>query len=691
MKIETAYPELVFVLLAVLAVLFSAYSYRFTIPKISPLKKYLLISIRSTALIVIISVFFEPKIFYSTEKEIPAKLKVVVDNSLSMKPNELKIENILNEIENNFNEDEIVLSTLKNENVLEDSIKYSLGLTNLSFPLSNSDASENIKSILLLSDGNVNDGASPLGIAEDSAIPIYTIGFGDTSNVKDVVLKNIKTNQTAFVNNSLPMKLFFNAKGFLGEKIKIIMTEDEKEIGSQVFVLSENNIAVFNYIPKNDGVKIINFKTIPLENEFSLKNNSVSTIVNVVNKKNEIIIISGAPSADVTALSQALSTNENILISQFYDLPSGEMKSSEENFNFNSKLQSANAIFLIGFPTVNTGSNFNKVINKINTEETPLFVMLSRETKHEKLKEIENNLPIIIGNESESEQEIFFVENTSNELIKTIDDNFWNGNPPVYTTNINFKLKPNAVFLGKIKIQNIELNSPIAAALNTQNKRTVAFLGYGFWKWRLTNDNSKKLNFDLFIRNITQWLLAKNNERLKVYPLKPEFTINEEVIFNAEACTESGNPTDEAEIDLLIYNGNNKITTPFTAKGNGIYEAKLNSLPAGNYKFTAEAKIGNNSFGRVNGKIFIGESSIEFIETKQNVKLLKQVASLSNGEYFENNNYKNIFERIKLSLKNQTEYKVEKTEYGIFNYKVLLIAIFLFAIEWYIRKQTGML
>ena len=49
---------------------------------------------------------------------------------------------------------------------------------------------DNLAATLLLSDGNINKGININGLVRNSPSPIYTLGVGDTTTKKDLLIKN---------------------------------------------------------------------------------------------------------------------------------------------------------------------------------------------------------------------------------------------------------------------------------------------------------------------------------------------------------------------------------------------------------------------------------------------------------------------------------------------------------------------
>ena len=221
MSIQFSSSIWIFLFLAVAAILFSIYSYKYTIPEIPRWKKYLLATPRATALVLILVLFFEPTVTLNQTEERKTKIGVLVDNSTSMaignnaKNKIEEINQIISKLQNGFDDDEIFFSTLSNQNISPDSIIFNYGVTDLNSGLKNilNSNDETPHAVILLSDGNHNSGEEPLNQAENSNLPIIAIGFGDTNKTTDVVLKKLNPTALFLLETKLKLKRIYLPKG----------------------------------------------------------------------------------------------------------------------------------------------------------------------------------------------------------------------------------------------------------------------------------------------------------------------------------------------------------------------------------------------------------------------------------------------------------------------------------------------
>src|SRR5690606_4470085 len=89
-----------------------------------------------------------------------------------------------------------------------DTLAYNEDKTNLSEGFSSiveQFYGNNIGAITLISDGNFNEGDHPLyTVTNLPYVPVFTLAVGDTITKKDIVVRNVQSNDFVFLNNSFP-------------------------------------------------------------------------------------------------------------------------------------------------------------------------------------------------------------------------------------------------------------------------------------------------------------------------------------------------------------------------------------------------------------------------------------------------------------------------------------------------------
>ncbi|MFN3445569.1 MAG: hypothetical protein ACK44D_07505, partial [Bacteroidia bacterium] len=121
-------------------------------------------------------------------------------------------------------------------------------LNQLFITLKNTYDGDNLGAVVLASDGLYNKGENPLQTASELKAPVFTIGLGDTVQRKDVLIKNVRTNQLVFKGNSFPLQIDVAAFAAAGQSTQITVTQNGKPTYKQQLVLSNN---YFNTLSTN--------------------------------------------------------------------------------------------------------------------------------------------------------------------------------------------------------------------------------------------------------------------------------------------------------------------------------------------------------------------------------------------------------------------------------------------------------
>ncbi|KAB2843852.1 MAG: hypothetical protein F9K45_05540, partial [Melioribacteraceae bacterium] len=195
-NIDFTFSPLLVILGIIVLAGYSFYVYKFTVPQVSPLFKYFLITLRALTLALILVVIFEPVIAIKYVEEENPKTFVFVDESRSIvnadsvsKAEEIK--NILSELANKSNNEIKFYSfASKIDSLAVDKINeldFTGGLTNLNSVINFLNSKkENIVSAVLISDGIITDGSTPVYEAAKLPFPLFTIGVGDTTDRNDI-------------------------------------------------------------------------------------------------------------------------------------------------------------------------------------------------------------------------------------------------------------------------------------------------------------------------------------------------------------------------------------------------------------------------------------------------------------------------------------------------------------------------
>lgn len=708
-QLSLTYPAFYLFAVLILIALYSIYVYRYTIPQIQPLKKILLVTLRILALLILCLILFEPVLNLSKKiiRE-PANL-VFTDNSRSIQINDgteriASVRKILSDFSASSSESNLVFYEFGNS-IREinsdslDELKFSDGSTNLQqiFEwVKNSD--RNISSITLVTDGVISSGGNPYYDALNLGIPVFTVGIGDTTQRKDLEIKKILHNDFLYTETPTNIIATISNKGFTGESVSATLYEDNKFVSQQTFNLSNAGIQniSFDYKPLSSGEKKLSVQLSTLKDEYTTANNKRIFYINVLSSKINVLLLASSPNSDLTFIKNSLKRDDNIEISSIVQLSKDKF---QDKLNYQS-VDSADVLFLIGFPSEATPEELlNRVLIKIKDKKTPFFFTFSAGLSLPKISRFGNDLPFSIMQGLTGFKEVqpyLLPEQENNPIVRQTQNNpadSWNNLPPVLQPNVIFKTRIESKTLAQIKVNNTVVNSPLILLNNFSGKRSVAVLAKDIWKWKLQVAPKGLDLFDSFIVNSLRWLKASEEQKLvKVKSSKKNFSQGERIEFSGEVFDESLNPISDAGIKIRISSEQNKYETDMQNVGPGLYEGSILINETGDFKYSAKATKENLVLGSDNGSFNIGEIDIEMINPLLNYPFLNLLANETGGEFFFVNDYYGLLSKLKELKHSSSTEKILTSEITLWSDTwMLMIAILLFSLEWFIRKRNGML
>jgi len=696
-------------LLGLLAIVYTVFVYRFTIPVVSKPLKYLLSFLRGLSLILVLFLIFEPLITI-TKKEIIQPVNLVfIDNSSSMKIEDGKnrAETVRN-FYNDFNKSDLSSSVelysfgnqvRKLETGSDEGLSFNEPTTNLLSVFNSIDKNKNVASISIISDGVITEGTNPVNIAERLAVPVFTIGVGDSSSRNDVSIQNVLFNEYIYAGTSTGFIAVIQNKGYGDKGVKVTLTEDNKLIEEKSVTLSLSGIQNINfeYTPLLPGERKLSVTVSPLQGEYTTANNSKVFYVNVLSNKIKVLLVSGLASNDHSFINNALEADTNFAVNAIIQTGRGRYFG---NPNTAKLVDSADIFFFIHFPTAETNAELlNNISRQIKDKNKPFFILISEIIDNNKLNLFQPEIPITVRRvvQGSIEAQPNILDNVSrNPIIQHSGTNIlqnWNNLPPVFMPRWEFQSKPESEVLSLSKVNNVNINTPLIVTRRLGSKRSIALLASDIWRWKLQRANANIDLFDRFILNSVKWLNAKDERKqVRIATSKKFYSAGEAVEFFAEVYDESFNPVNESEVKLTIRNSEEELKLNLTSVGLGIFEGTLQAVKSGDYSFNGEAALNGKKLGTDGGRFNIGDQDIELINPVLDADLLKLLSARTKGNFYYNTEYKQLFDKLKKINEKASKEKINLSEIPLWSDEwALILIIILFALEWFIRKREGML
>ena len=692
--------------------------YRYTLPPVTRFRRLLLAVLRTAALSLMLLLLFEPLarfVFTSTQ---PPVVAVLIDNSKSMRI-----------VDRTGNRAEQLAALLHNDhaNVVppatelraytfgsqwkahdlhgKDPLRLDGDATDISsalHALTQERDQYNIQAAILITDGNYNSGPNPVYEAEQLGFPLFTVGLGDSAEQKDLLITKVLANEIVYGEIPTPVDVTVKSSGFGSERAEVTLLEGGKEVHRSGLMLEpgtrEYHVQL-TYTPEDPGMKKLTVVVSTLPGELTAQNNRRTLYVRVLKSKLRVVLLAGTPGPDVSVIRQTFAEDKNINIRSFTQrVPAGFYEGQLPS----PVIDSADCLVLVGFPTAaTTDASLEMVRLALVQNLRPVLFIAGRTVDNGRLRAVLPVLPFTPVTGSSLEQYVSAQPSDAqrNNPILAVGSSqgsdAWLRLPPIFKTEFLYRARAEATVLAFTKVQNIVLTDPLVLARNVNRQRSIAVLGYGLWRWRLMTqgDPTTQNLLSSFLANSIRWLTNREDNRpVRVVPSKDSYMQGEPVDLLGQVYDASAQPVDNAQLHIFLRHGESEVETVLRPIGNGRYEASVDGLEEGDYVYRAVARSDGQPFGEDNGKFSIGEVNLEFQDTRMNAALLRELAYRTGGRYLAIAEFKDLGGILR-TLPSFTPHELSRTKViEIWNWQyTLAMIILLLALEWFIRKRSGML
>ncbi len=541
----------------------------------------------------------------------------------------------------------------------------------------------NIGAMVIASDGIYNRGLNPVYAAKDFAFPVYTIALGDTAKKHDVIVKNVFSNQIAFLQDYFPIEATLTSFGFKNQAVNVKVFHKGRMVAQQLVNIANEDYSQqlhFDVLATDKGLQSYTLTAEPKEGEFSKANNSQQFVIDVVDDKKKVLILSHAVHPDVGAIKNALNSNKNIIVQSYtFD-------------QFKGNVSDYQMVVFHQLPSF--AYNVQKLTDQLARDKIPVLFIVGPQTNVIAFNQLLTG--ISITNKKQLNEQVIPEINPGFKLFE-LDEKFAEliaDCPPLSSLFGSYNVSGQFEFLLTQKIKGIKTNKPLLAFENTllTGKAKNAYLfGEGIWRWRikdyLLHENHEQ--FDAFINKIVQFLaLDIKKERFMVYH-KNIFNENEDIFLRAEFYNQTYELTNEPEVLLELTSADNKKYNYSFSKTGKAYNLNIGRLPQGSYQYVATTTFESKKFSKT-GQVRVIPINIEYQDLTANHQLMSQLSMQSNGKMYYPDQMNELLEELKNSdsIKPVSHSITDLVDLIELKWIFFLLVFFL-TVEWFVRKFYG--
>ena len=569
-----------------------------------------------------------------------------------------------------------------NQNISD--IKFTKNRSDLSQMLTNIKSNyegRNLTDVILISDGITNEGISPTYGKYN--FNIHAVGFGDTTQKRDIRLNAIYANRIAYLSNKFPIQAEISSFGFQSKSTIVILKQAGNIIDKQLVSFDKQDDLkqiTFYVTAQQKGMQRYTVEVVPLNAEFSNKNNAKDAYIDIVDGKEKVLIVALAPHPDLKAFKSIIEKND------LYELTIKIIQSDDLN---QIGSQPFDVLILHQLPDIyGMGGN---VVNRLLALGKPTLFVLGNQTNLSSFNGMQQTLSIAAqGGKADKVTAKF--NNNFNLFNLDIDKlSLLERFPPILVPFGDYKPMAGSEIILYQRVGSLTTPKPLLIANTTSLPKSAVLTGEGLWLWRLEEFSltDKQEIIDEVVMKTLQFISIKDDKRkLRVYPISPDFSIDEKVIFENEAYNDIYERIYNQDIKLEITDEKGKVRSfsYTTTKDNSKFE--ITGLPEGVYRYKAYTQV----LGKaevVDGQYIVRNTDLESLNTTADFNMLRTLSTQNNGKFFVANHLEKLNDFLSSNRAPDKVTSVEEMNEFINLKWVFFVLLFLATIEWGVRKYLG--
>ena len=570
---------------------------------------------------------------------------------------------------------------------------------------------------LLITDGRHNLPTDVVPAAQELGrlgIPLSVIGVGQDAtpgDFKDVAIKQLIVPEKAFIGGKTIFRIEIESTLKKYETVPLTVEVDGKKIAERDVILQPgtNHAAPeieIPYVPDVLGLHRVTATVGMVPEEANVLNNTATAFFRVFRTKIGVWYVEGAIRPEFGKIRSALDTAPNVSLHAINAFMANNSASSELLPTKAEDWAQLRLVIIGDIPAlrfeesalrdlakfVEDGGSVLMIGGKTNFgaggwQSSPLADVFPVEMS---AGDVQENGPLRITPNSE------FIDHP----ILNVGDNFeesavaWLNLPPLPGVNRITAVKPTADVLLKAGSKELLVVQPYGQG------RSAVFTADMTWQWVLKSKTNEAAIHRKFWRNLVTWLTRSDyRDAAKVVYADAErlqYLVGEEATFRAHvSATEKWKEAlKTARVTLtltrVLPTSETQVFTEVAGTGAGEYAKHFTLGTAGTYRFKAVATGADGVVIDTDSiDLQVTAPDIEVDNPRANIRLLKRIAELSGGKYFDYGNARKAFEYL---MTRPAGYSKPQTEVSELWNSGWVIALFvsLLSFEWYLRKKWGL-
>lgn len=578
---------------------------------------------------------------------------------------------------------QVRLHTFGEEFRTADSIRFSERLTDMAEVFSGIEqqySNRNIGAVVVAGDGLYNRGINPVYAASGLSYPVITIAMGDTLPRRDLILSRVNHNRITYLGNDFPVELIVEGRQAGGVSSQLTITRDGETLFSEILGFSgtyDQQTIMAELSADKPGMQRYRASIAVVEGEVSQANNVLDFYVDVIDGRQQVLILSHAPHPDVGAIRMALEEHDNYEVSH----------ASYRDFDGNIQAYDLMILHQLPVPELPMESFFERAAET----ETPCLFILGGQTDLAALNNLRTGLNISPRSDELAEAlpalnptfPLFTLPDRTTELLPSL--------PPLFSPFARYVISAGAQVMLFQRIGQVVSDQPLVVFTRTTGWKTGVITGEGIWRWRLASFSRTGSHdaFDEMVGRIIQFLAVREDRSRFRVQLEPLVYENEDVRVEAEFYNQAYELINEPEVSLVITNAEG-VEFPYQmSRTSNAYQLSAGSFPPGDYDWRASTSFGGEPYLAA-GSFTVSPLNLEALRTIADHNLMFRLADQTGGAMFFPGQWEELERHLAARDDLMPVMYTSKTFDELIGMRGLFFLILLLlAGEWFMRKRSG--
>jgi uncharacterized membrane protein len=578
-----------------------------------------------------------------------------------------------------------------------------------------------VAGLVMVSDGadtaDAALGDAILGLKAE-ALPVFTVGVGQTTLSKDIQIGRVVTPKTALKGTTLMVDVVLSQSGYDGQKVTLDVDDEGTLVSTQQVSLPNAGTPAtipVRFTVNEAGPRVLRFRVSPQQGELVTENNAREALIDVRDRKEKILYFEGEPRYEYKFIRRAIPENDNLVITSLIrtadnkymrqgvdspdELVAAFPKTREELFAYRSLIiGSLEAAAL-------TGDQLRMIAEFVDRRGGGLLMLGGPRSFAEggyAGTAVADVLPVVLDRSKVQPKGTVMrlkikptragyatavTQIGANEEAST---ERWNTLPGVTAVNRIDEVKPGATVL-LTGTDESRAERPMLIYQRYGRGKSFAFLPQDSWIWQMhASIPVEDMTHENYWRQLLRWLVDG-------VPDQVEPALTTERVEPGEGATLTASVVDSAFVELNDASVLATITGPDGAVADvpmswdgehpGQYSATVPTKGPGWYQAKIEATRQGKPVGSAVTHFRAAPGDAEYFDATMHAATLRRIADDTGGRFYESSNTSTLADDLRYTGRGVTT--VEEHELWHMPI-VLLLLVGLLCAEWGYRRVVGL-